>query len=123
MAKAIQKILPESELNDTIAPQEATNRTNSFGETERQRMLSTSGPYLQQIKANSCVPNEIKGHDDKINYPIVLTTTPSQAADSNERTTSTGARTSLSFPSRLDVNTPALVPQNTDQSAARTDSE
>lgn len=60
---------------------------------------------------------------NKVNDPIVLTTTPSQAADSNERITSTGARTSLGFPSRLDVNTLAFVLQNTDQSAARTDSE
>jgi len=97
-AEAIQKILQESELNDTIALQEATNRTNSLGETEKQRMLSTSGPNLQQIKANSHVPDEIKGHD-KINDPIVPTTTPSQAADLNERITSTGARTSLNFPS------------------------
>ena len=51
-AEAIQKILQESELNDTIALQEATNRTNSFDETEKQRMVSTSGPNLQQIKAN-----------------------------------------------------------------------
>jgi len=97
-AEAIQKILQESELNDTIALQEATNRTNSLGETEKQRMLSTSGPNLQQIEANSHVPDEIKGHD-KINDPIVPTTTPSQAADLNERITSTGARTSLNFPS------------------------
>lgn len=59
-AEAIQKILQESELNDTMALQEATNRTNSFSETEKQRMLSTSGPNLQQIKANSRVPDEIK---------------------------------------------------------------
>ena len=86
-------------------------------------MLSTSGPNLQQIKASSHVPNELKGHDDKINVPIVPTTTPFQPADSNERITSTGARTSLDFPSRLDVNTLAFVLQNTDQSATRTDSE
>jgi hypothetical protein len=60
---------------------------------------------------------------NKVNDPIVLTTTPSQAADSNERITSTGARTLLGCPSRLDVNTLAFVLQNTDQSAARTDSE
>lgn len=59
-AEAIQKILQESELNDTMALQEATNRTNSFSETEKQRMLNTSGPNLQQIKANSRVPDEIK---------------------------------------------------------------
>ena len=96
-------------LNDSIA-QEASNRTNSFDETEKQRMPNTSGPSLQQIEANSRVPDEIKGQDDKVNDLIVLTIMPSRAPDSNERIASTGARTSLNFSSRLHVNTPAFVP-------------
>lgn len=47
-------------------------------------MSNTFGPSLQQIKANSRVPDEIKGQDDKVNDPVVLTTTPSQAPDSKE---------------------------------------
>ena len=86
-------------------------------------MSNTSGPSLQQIKAISCVPDEIKGLDDKINNRIVLTTTPSHAQDSDERSSSTSAKTSLNLPSRLDVNTSAFAPQDIDQSAMRTESE
>ena len=122
-AEAIQKILQESELNDTIALQEATNSVDT---KEKQRMSNTSGPNLlelpQQIQANSSV-DEIKGQDDKVNAPVGLTTTPSKAPGANERIASTSTRTLLNFPSRLDVNTPAFVPQDIDQSAMRTESE
>ena len=63
-------------------------------------MSNTSGPSLQQIKANLRVQDEIKGRDCKDSNPIVLTITPSQAPDSNERSASTGARTST-FPRDL----------------------
>ena len=124
MSEAIQKILKESELNDTIALQEATNSVNT---KEKQRMSNTSGPYLleqpQQIQVNSSVSDKIKGQDDKLNAPVILTTTPSQTPGVNERIASTGARTLLNFPSRLDINTPAFVLQDIEQSATRTESE
>ena len=45
---------------------------------------------------------------------------PSQARDASENIAST--RTSLNFPSRLDVNTPAFAPRDPSQSTTRTES-
>ena len=77
-AEAIQKILQESELNDTIALQEATNSDRK----EKQRLSNTSGinflAKARSVQANANVPDEIKGQDDKVNAHVVLTTTPPQ---------------------------------------------
>ena len=98
--EAIQKILQESELNDTIALQEATNSVDT---KEKQRISNNSGPNIlelpQQIQANSSVSDGIKGQDDKVNAPVALTTTPSKAPSANERIASTSTRTLLNFPS------------------------
>ena len=77
-AEAIQKILQESELNDTITLQEAKTSADS---TER---ISDSN-FLAQPQAGTGVPDEIKRQDDKVNTSIALATTPSQARDASEK--------------------------------------
>ena len=82
-AEAIQKILQESELNDTITLQEAKTSADS---TEKQRLSRISDSnFLAQPQAGTGVPDEIKRQDDKVNTPIALATTPSQARDASEK--------------------------------------
>ena len=82
-AEAIQKILQESELNDTITLQEAKTSADS---TEKQRLSRISdSSFLAQPQAGTGVPDEIKRQDDKVNTPIALATTPSQARDASEK--------------------------------------
>jgi len=117
-AEAIQKILQESELIDTITLQEAKTSADS---TEKQRLSRISDSnILAQPQAGTSVPDEIKRQDAEVNTPIALATTPSQARDASEKIAST--RTSLNFPSRLDVDTSAFAPRDPSQSATRTES-
>ena len=73
-AEAIQKILQESELNDTITLQEASNFVNPTGE-QRQPRISES------------VPNEIRIQKVKGDVPVVPTAMPSQSRDVSTSTT------------------------------------
>lgn len=116
MAQAIQKILQESELNDSITLQEVTSGTK-----ETPRLPDISSPnllmQLQQTQANVSV-YETKGQNNKVNIPIIPTITTSQAPGLNENITSKSAKTPLNF-SLQNVNTPSFVPQVANQSATR----
>lgn len=114
-AEAIQKILQESELNDTITLQEASN---SVDPTEKQRQPKDTAPNsLIQPQADTSSLDKAKRQDKQ--FPV---TTPPQPRDANARVSSTTTRSSLQFPSRLDVNTPAFAPQDLVQSATKTNS-
>ena len=114
-AEAIQKILQESELNDTITLQEASN---SVDPTEKQRQPKDTAfnPPIQP-QGDTSSPEKSNGQDKK--FPA---TTPPQSRDENVQISSTTTRSSLKFPLRLDVNTPAFVPRDVVQSAATTES-
>ena len=102
-AEAIQKLLQESELNDTITLQEASN---SVDPTEKQRQPKDTAPNsLIQPQADTSSLDKAKRQDKQ--FPV---TTPPQPRDANARVSSTITRSSLQFPSRLDVNTPAFAP-------------
>ena len=118
-AEAIQKILQESELNDTITLQEASNSADPTGK-QRQPRISDSN-LLIEPQANTSVPNEVRIQEVEGNVPVVPATTPSQSRDVNAKISSTTTRASLNFPSRLDVNTPAFVPRDLVQSAMKTE--
>ena len=114
-AEAIQKILQESELNDTITLQEASN---SVDPTEKQRQPKDTAPNsLIQPQADTSSLDKAKRQDKQ--FPV---TTPPQPRDANARVSSTTTRSSLQFPSRLDVNTPAFAPQDLVQSSTKTNS-
>ena len=64
-AEAIQKILQESELNDTITLQEAKTSADS---TEKQRLSRISDSnFLAEPQAGTSVPDEIKRQDAEVN--------------------------------------------------------
>ena len=114
-AEAIQKLLQESELNDTITLQEASN---SVDPTEKQRQPKDTAPNsLIHPQADTSGLDKAKRQDKQ--FPV---TTPSQPRDANARVSSTTTRSSLQFPSRLDVNTPAFAPQDLVKSATKTNS-
>ena len=118
-AEAIQKILQESELNDTITLQEATAKSISRMEKQTLPRISDS-KTVGQPQADTSVPNETKEEDNEVNDPIVVDT-PTQP-DANEKITSTSAGTSPHLPPRFEVTTPAFAHRDIDQSATRTES-
>lgn len=118
-AEAIQKILQESELNDTITLQEATAKSVSRMEKQTLPRISDS-KTVGQPQADTSVPNETKEEDNEVNDPIVVDT-PTQP-DANEKITSTSAGTSPHLPPRFEVTTPAFAHRDIDQSATRTES-
>ena len=110
-AKAIQIILQESELNDTIALQEATEI--SMKQTEKQGISDPKS--VGQPQADKTARKEIKGKDNEVDKPTVVGM-PKQSPDTNKNIVNTSAGTSPDFPSRLDVNTP-LTHHDINQSA------
>ena len=116
-AKAIQKILQESELNDTIVLREATEKSTK--QTEKERISDSETDSRPQAKR--AARKEIKERDNQVNDPIVVGTLK-QSPHANENIPNTSAETSLQIPSRLDVNTP-LVHRNIIQSARSSKSE
>ena len=115
LSAAIQKILQESELNDTITLQEASN---SVDPTEKQRQpKDTAFNSPIQPQGDTSSPEKSNGQDKE--FPA---TTPPHSRDENAQISSTTTRSSLKFPLRLDVNTPAFVPRDVVQSAATTES-
>ena len=114
-AEAIKKILQESELNDTITLREASS---SVAPTEKQRQAKDTAPNsLIQPQADTSSLDKAKRQDKQ--FPV---TTPPQPRDANARVLNTTTRSSLQFPLRLDVNTPAFAPQDLVQSATKTNS-
>ena len=67
-AKAIQKILQESELNDTITLQEASNSADPTGK-QRQPRISDSN-LLIEPQANTSVPNLIRTQRSRVMSPL-----------------------------------------------------
>ena len=117
-AEAIQKILQESELNDTITLQEAKTSADS---TEKQRLSRISDSnFLAQPQAGTSVPDEIKRQDAEVNTLLLSLQRHLRHAMRAKKIAST--RTSLNSPSRLDVDTPAFAPRDPSQSATRTES-
>lgn len=113
-AEAIQKILQESELNDTTTLQEASN---SVDPTEKQRQpKDTAFNSPIQPQGDTSSPEKSNGQDKE--FPA---TTPPRSRDENAQISSTTTRSSLKFPLQLDVNTPAFVPRDVVQSAAMTE--
>ena len=110
-AESIQKILQESELNDTIVLQEATDKLQKQSEKQR---ISDSMP-VGQPQADKTTRKEIKRKDNEVNDPIVVGT-PKQSPDVNEQTANTSAGTSPHFLSQRDVSTP-LAHRDINQSA------
>ena len=115
-AEAIQKILQESELNDTITLQEATE--TSMKQTEKQRISDPKS--IGQPQADKTARKEIKRKDNEVDEPIVVGM-PKQSLNVNENIANTSAGTSPHFPSRLDVNTP-FIHRDINQSARSTES-
>ena len=97
-AEAIQKILQESELNDTIILREATEKSVKQAGKERISDSETVG----QPQAERATRKE---KDNEVNDPIAVRM-PKQSTDANGNIPNTSAGTSPHFPSRLDVNTP-----------------
>ena len=114
-AEAIQKILQESELNDTITLQEASNSVDTTEKQRQPKDTAFNSPIQPQGDTSS--PEKSNGQDKE--FPA---TTPPQSRDENAQISSTTTRRSLKFPLRLDVNTPAFVPRDVVQSAATTES-
>ena len=133
-AEAIQKILQESELNDTIILQEAT--ANSSKQTENQR-ISNSKP-VGQPQTDTTARKEIEERDDKdklkssnvsgaptqlmckntlILLPLCLNKVYYYA---NEKTAKTSVGKSPNFHLRFDVNTPTFDQRDIDKSARST---
>lgn len=69
-AKAIQKILQESELNDTIVLPEVTEKSTKQTEKERISDSETVG----RLQAQKAARKEIKEKDNQVNDPIVVRT-------------------------------------------------
>lgn len=115
-AEAIQRILQESEFNDTIALREATE--NSLEQTKKQG-ISDPKP-VGQPQAERIAREEIEEKYIKVNDPIVART-PKQSPGTSENFANTSAGTSPHLPSRLGVDTP-LVHRETNQSSRRTES-
>lgn len=106
-AEAIQKILQESELNDTMTLQEATEGLI--------KQSSSGSKPVGQPQADKTTRKEIKEKDNEVNDPIVVGSSK-QSPDANEQTPNTNAGTSPHFLPRLDVNTP-FVHRDINQSA------
>lgn len=106
-AEAIQKILQESELNDTMTLQEATEGLI--------KQSSSDSKPVGQPQADKTTRKEIKEKDNEVNDPIVVGSSK-QSPDANEQTPNTNAGTSPRFLPRLDVNTP-FVHRDINQSA------
>ena len=116
-AKAIQKILQESELNDTIVLREATAK--SIRQTEKERISDSM--TVGNPQAEKTARKDIRERDNEVISPVVIGT-PKQSPDANENIANTNAGTSPHFPSRLDVNTP-LTQRDINQSARSAESE
>ena len=116
-AKAIQKILQESELNDTIVLREATEKSTKQTKKDRISDFETAG----RLQAQGSTRMESKEKDNQVNDPIVVRTLK-HSPDANENIPNTSAGTSFHTPSRLDVNTP-LVHRDIIQSARSSESE
>ena len=116
-AKAIQKILQESELNDTIVLREATEKSTKQTEKDRISDFETAG----RLQAQGSTRMETKEKDNQVNDPIVVRTLK-HSPDANENIPNASAGTSFHTPSRLDVNTP-LVHRDIIQSARSSESE
>ena len=114
-AEAIQKIVQESELNDTITIQEASNSVDPTENQRQPKHTAFNSPIQPQGDTSS--PEKSNGQDKE--FPA---TTPPQSRDENAQISSTTTRSSLKFPLRLDVITPAFVPRDVVQSAATTES-
>lgn len=69
-AKAIQKILQESELNDTIVLREVTEKSTKQTEKERISNSETVG----RPQAQKAARKEIKEKDNQVNDPTVVRT-------------------------------------------------
>ena len=110
-AESIQKILQESELNDTIVLQEATDKLQK--QSEKQRISDSKAVGQPQADKTTC--KEIKEKDNEVNDPIVVGT-PKQSPDVNEQTANTSAGTSPHFLSQRDVIMP-LAHRDINQSA------
>ena len=116
-AEAIQKILQESELNDTIILQEAT--ANSSKQTENQR-ISDSKP-VGQPQTDITVRKEIEERDDKDKLKSSnVGSAPTQSPDANEKTAKTSAGKSPNCHLRFNVKTPTFDQRDIDESARST---
>lgn len=113
-AEAIQKILQESELNDTITLQEASN---SVDPTEKQRQPKDTA-FNSPIQPQGDTSSPEKSNGQNKEFPA---TTPPRSREENAQISSTTTRSLLKFPLQLDVNTPAFVPRDVVQSAATTE--